>query len=86
MIAEQAFRETIHAHAGRGPDAERFVFARADLANIRRGVQKRRSLPVHRRWNVLVEDSDKVGIPDAEDDSIKQDGIPEAQLADVGFG
>src|SRR5436190_5680575 len=86
LLAER-LGEPHHPGARGRPDAELLVLARADLADVRRGVEEERAAEVHRRLDALVEDSHLRAVADPDDVPLDDDLVAGAQLQDLlGIG
>jgi hypothetical protein len=49
-------------------------------------MQQRRSAPIHRWRNVLIENPNHIRIANSEDDAVQKHRIADSELADIGFG
>src|SRR4051812_486774 len=82
LLAER-LGEPHHPGARSRPDAELLVLARADLADVRRGVEEERAAQVHRRLDALVENPHLRAVADPDDMPLDDDLVAGAQLEDL---
>src|SRR5215204_2895017 len=83
VVATERLREAHHAGARRRADAERVVAAVVALADIRCGVEEKRTGEIHGRLVALVEDPDLRPVADPDDVPVDGDEVAGAELADV---
>src|SRR5262245_59866859 len=83
VVAPERIGEAHHAGARRRAHAHRLVLARAELADVRRGVEQEGAFEVERRVDALVEDPDLRAVADPEDVAVDGDEVARVELADV---
>src|SRR5262245_7526949 len=85
VLRAERLGEAHHARARRGADADLLVAALADLAHVRRGVEKEGPAEVHRRLDTLVEDADLRAVADADDVALHRDLVAGTELQDLAL-
>src|SRR5262245_11080568 len=83
VVAPERLGEAHHAGARRRAHAHRLVLARAELADVRRGVEQEGAFEVERRVDALVEDPDLRAVADPEDVAVDGDQVARVELTDV---
>jgi len=89
VLLHEPARETVHAGAGRGPDAELLVAPFAEGAHVRGGVEHGGAGEVHARHLAAIEDGDLRRVADADHVSLEAQpvaGVQGAQGVEVGDG